>query len=145
MTGIDSGLGESMTTRIVELGRRMGAVADDLPELSHLRDDGVPSCWQQDGVWHLTVRERARILSDRQTTSADEFLFFAAEQISEAMSRRLHPPGTPDFRRVSWQAQYDILHGVDPEWADTWLTQTRSRLVDAGVDDDVLALLPNAS
>ena len=40
---------------------------------------------------------------------------------------------------------YHILHGVDQEWADTWLGQTRSRLVDAGVDDDVLALLPNAS
>ncbi|GAC48998.1 Imm63 family immunity protein [Gordonia aichiensis] len=142
MTVVDGGLDESMKSRIVELGRRMGAIDEDLPELSHLRDDGVPSCWQKHGVWHLTVRERANIVSDRQTTSADEFLFFVAESIAERMSRRLHPPGTPDFRRVSWQAQFDILRTINPAWADTWLRQTRSQLVDAGVDDDVIALLP---
>lgn len=144
MTGVDGGLDESMRSRIVELGRRMGASDEDMPELSHLRDDGVPSCWQRDGVWHLSVRERAQIVSDRQTDSAEEFLFFVAESISEAMSRRLHPPGTPDFRRVSWQAQYDILRTINPAWADTWLRETRSQLVDAGVDDDVLALLPSS-
>ncbi|AZG48831.1 Imm63 family immunity protein [Gordonia insulae] len=140
--GSDALLDERMRTRIGDLANRIGALPQDLPVLGSVRGDSTPYCLRGPDGWHLTARERDRILSDRSTADPDEFLRWVAESVSERMSRRLHPPGSPDFSRASWKAQYDILASVDQSWADTWLATMRSRLVAAGADTDVLAMLP---
>lgn len=143
--GGDSLLDAEMRSKVEDLASRMHARPTDLPELDHIRDDGVPSCWRDaDGSWHLTVRERANTLSDRSTRDSDEYLRIVAQSIAEQQSYRLHPPGSPDFRRESWRAQFDSLAAINPLWARAWLTETRDTLVDRGADDAVLGLLPSA-
>ncbi|GAA3693476.1 Imm63 family immunity protein [Gordonia hankookensis] len=140
--GSDDLLDDEMRARIEDLAERLGARPEDLPVLGSVRGESTPYCVRGPDGWHLTARERDRILSDRSTPDPDEFLRWVAESISERMSWRLHPPGSPDFSRASWQAQYEILASIDQMWADTWLSSMRSRLIDAGATADVLAMLP---
>ncbi|MGW0037026.1 Imm63 family immunity protein [Gordonia sp. NPDC003376] len=132
-----------MRGRIEDLARRMDAGPGDAPELRFVRDDGHPSCWSApDGSWHLTIRERAHVLSDRSTTDSVEFLRIVAETIADLRARRMYPSGTPDDRRAAWATQYASLTAVDRTWARRWLETTRSDLVAAGADRSTLALLP---
>ncbi|MFC9358537.1 Imm63 family immunity protein [Rhodococcus sp. NPDC057014] len=78
-------------------------------------------------------------------TDPDEFVFWVAESVSERIALRLHPPEQPGFRAASWRAQYQLLRGIEPAWADAWLTATRSALTAAGADRAVLDLLPAPS
>ncbi|MFE7418249.1 Imm63 family immunity protein [Rhodococcus sp. NPDC057529] len=139
----DDLLDHDMRRRILEVTERMGARPADLPALGQAHEDAVPFCWTAPrGGWHLTVRERDRVLSDRHTTDPDEFVFWVAESVSERIALRLHPPEKPGFRAASWRAQYQLLRGIEPAWADAWLTATRSALTAAGADRAVLDLLP---
>ena len=132
-----------MRRRIQEMTRRLGARPEDMPALGQAHEDALPFCWTApEGGWHLTVRERDRLVSDRHTTDPEEFVSWVAELVSERISLRLHPPGNPDFRRASWAAQYRLLADIDPTWADAWLTATRNALTARGADPAVLDLLP---
>ncbi|BAH51912.1 Imm63 family immunity protein [Rhodococcus opacus] len=139
----DDLLDHDMRRRIVEMTGRLGARPEDLPALGQAHEDAVPFCWTAPaGGWHLTVRERDRLLSDRHTTGPEEFLFWVAELVSERIALRLHPPEQAGFRAASWRAQYQLLRGIDSAWADAWLTETRSALTAAGADRAVLDMLP---
>lgn len=139
----DDLLDHKMRRRILDVTHRLGALPEDMPALGQAHEDGLPFCWSgPGGGWHLTVRERDRLVSDRHTTDPDEYVFWVAELVSERISLRLYPPEHPDFRRASWESQYRLLSGIDPAWADIWLTGTRSELAAAGADSAVLNLLP---
>ena len=139
----DDLLDHDMRRRILGITQRLGARPEDMPALGQAHEDALPFCWTApEGGWHLTVRERDRLVSDRHTTDPEEFVFWVAELVSERISLRLHPPGHPDFRRASWAAQHRLLGDIDPAWADAWLTATRTALTAAGADRAVLDLLP---
>ncbi|GAA4484829.1 hypothetical protein GCM10023094_38790 [Rhodococcus olei] len=139
----DDLLDHEMRLRILDVTQRLGALPEDLPALGQAHEDARPFCWgTPEGGWHLTVRERDRVLSDRHTAESDEFVFWVAESVSERISWRLHPPELPGFRAASWRTQYQLLRGIDPTWADVWLDTTRSALIAAGADPDVLGMLP---
>lgn len=142
----DDLLDEEMRGRILEVTGRMGALPEDMPALGHAHEDALPFCWSApEGGWHLTVRERDRLLSDRHTTDPEEFVFWVAQWVSERISLRLHPPEQPDFRSASWRTQYQLLKVIDAGWADTWLKTTRTALTVAGADRTVLDMLPPRS
>ena len=61
------------------------------------------------------------------------------------MRRRILEVTEPGFRAASWRAQYQLLRGIEPAWADAWLTVTRAALTAAGADRAVLDMLPTPS
>ncbi|MFF0815728.1 Imm63 family immunity protein [Rhodococcus sp. NPDC003318] len=139
----DDLLDPGMRRRILEVTQRLGALPEDLPALGQATEDALPFCWSApEGGWHLTVRERDRLLSDRFTDDPDEFVYWVAESVSERISLRLHPPENPGFRAASWRTQYRLLSGVDPAWGEAWLGATRSALTAAGAGRAVLDMLP---
>lgn len=139
-------LDDAMRERILDVARRMNAQPTDLPALGRVHEDAFPFCWNApEAGWHLTVQERDKVLSDRHTTDPEEFVFWVAQAVSEAISLRLYPPGQPDFRRNSWHAQYRILDDLDPSWGQAWLRETREALTAAGADHTTLDKLPSPS
>jgi hypothetical protein len=75
----DDLLDQAMRRRVLEVTQRLGARPEDMPALGQAREDALPFCWSApEGGWHLTVRERDRLVSDRHTTDPDEFVFWIA-------------------------------------------------------------------
>lgn len=136
-------LDAALRRRIDEVATRMGAQRSDLPDFGVVRDDGYPSCWRDaDGGRHVTSRERGTVLVDRVTSDPDEYLAMVAETIAELRANRLVPPGSEDYRRRSWQEMYTSLAQANPDWAQSWLAQTRAALIARGAGAELLEKLP---
>ncbi|NMO03296.1 hypothetical protein HH308_18955 [Gordonia sp. TBRC 11910] len=135
----------ALRAAIDDVAARLGATPDDVPTLGFSRDDGSAACWHAADGWHVGTRERGAVLDDRHTTDRDVFTSWVAASIAERVAARHHSPEDDDYRRAAWREQYRLLAGLNHQWAETWLADTRATLIESGATQSTLDKLPHSA
>ena len=83
-----------------------------------------------DGLLHVSVRERGKLLSDQTTRDPDDLLHwsFTSATWSLASDWELHHRDPSQDCRVGiWAKQAELLQRLDPVWAQRWRRELEER------------------
>jgi hypothetical protein len=96
------------------------------------------------GKYHYSYFERGQQRFDR-VGELDDVLYWFAEGLTQDIGSHYaaqHTALDHDFRSVMWARQYELLSGLNPDWASRRVRELADYLRSWGLDRDV-ELLPN--
>jgi immunity protein 63 of polymorphic toxin system len=83
-----------------------------------------------DGLLHVSARERGKLLLDRTTRDPDDLLYWSFEIATRQLASEweLHHRDESQDSRVGWWArQAELLLRLDPVWAQRWRRELEER------------------
>src|SRR3954463_8199811 len=109
---------------ISRLANLIGAGGYDVVGFDARVDRGCPHIEiAGDGQVHWIVEERGRELDHRTTRDPDELLYWSFESTPFDLAAGWefhHRDESQDFRVRLWARQAELLHRLDPAWAQRW-------------------------
>jgi hypothetical protein len=119
---------ESEIGRLAEL---IGASGLDVIGFDPYVDAGCPYIQiSDDGQLSWIVKERGQLLEHRSTRDPDELLYWSFEVTTFSLASRWeagHRDETQDFRIGMWAKQSELLHRLNPRWAERWRRELAAR------------------
>ena len=136
---------EVLEPEIDRLAERIGAGGLSVVGFDPYVDGGAPYIdITPDGELHWIVKERGRLLEHRTTHDPDELLYWsfvlATSTLASTWEAR-HRDESQDFRVLMWAKQGELLHRLNPVWAQRWRRELAARQPQ---DIGLLPVLPPA-
>jgi Immunity protein 63 len=82
------------------------------------------------GQLHWIVKERGLVFDHRTTRDPDELLYWSFETTTFSLASDWevrHRDESQDFRIGLWAKQAELLHRLNPNWAQRWLRELAAR------------------
>jgi hypothetical protein len=122
---------EVLEPEIERLAELIGARDHDVVGFEPHVDAGAPYIEVgDDGQLSWIIKERGRVLEHRITHDPDELLYwsfaFTTSTIASIWEAR-HRDESQDFRILMWVKQGELLHRLNPVWAQRWRRELAAR------------------
>lgn len=126
----------ALEAEIARLGAIIDAPASTLITFDN-RDGACPFVRVVDGEFHWQANERGQIVEHRVAADRDELLYWAFADTTREMA--YGPAVAGEQQRVTvWRRQFELLHRLDPRWAQ----RQRRELAESLADPNDVALIP---
>jgi hypothetical protein len=102
-----------------------------LPTYGRSEDMARPHVEVEGDQLFLVVRERGQEQERRSTGDLDQLLYWIFEGVTFSMAAEwelAHRDEQQDFRRLLFQKQIELLHDLDPAWAERLRREHQSLL-----------------
>ncbi len=121
----------ALEAEISRLADLIGASGHDVVGFDPHIDAGCPYIEiGTDGQLHWIVKERGQLLEHRTTNDPDELLYWSFHSTTFSMASywaARHGDKSQDFRVGLWAKQAQLLHRLNPVWAQRWRRELTAR------------------
>mgnify|MGYP001011352259 CR=1 FL=1 len=129
--------GFELEARVRALGRTLDAPDHLLPTFDSPRGDATPYIELRGSEMHYVVSERGHEYERRTTIDLDEFLYWAAADITFGLAcdwEVHHRNDGEDFRVGLFTKQFELLASLRPEWVGRRKAELGPILSEVGLD-----------
>lgn len=122
---------EVLEAEITRLAEVIGASGAEVVGFDPHVDAGFPYIEVgQDRRLHWIVKERGLLLEERTTSDPDELLYWSFQTTTFSLAscwEARHRDEGQDFRVRLWTKQAELLHRLNPTWAQRWRRELAAR------------------
>lgn len=136
---------EVLETEMIRLAELISVSSRQLVSFNPHVDAGCPYIEiGDDGELNWIIKERGQLLEHRTTRDPDELLYWSFQSTTFDLAvhwEARHRDESKDFRIGLWAKQAELLHRLNPLWAQRWRRELAAR---QPWDIDLMPDLPTA-